>query len=192
MSATTLPELCESLDQAFTASAKGKGVIELIKNYVQNGAGDWKEYALFTDDFYARNLIQKNDLYEIMVICWKEGQVSPIHNHEGSGCWLGVLEGDIKETYYHTCNNCCKVGEMCCSNLREGSSSTLKNGRVGFISDGIALHVIEPTNSKCGVSLHLYSPPIKECNVYDHQHKKVVRKTLGFYSINKIPINQAG
>ena len=38
--------------------------------------------------------------YEALVLCWKSGQRSPIHNHLGSSCVVKVVEGRATETNY--------------------------------------------------------------------------------------------
>lgn len=42
------------------------------------------QYCFFNEVRYARNLVERNQYFELIVICWKAGQQSPIHNHEGS------------------------------------------------------------------------------------------------------------
>ena len=39
------------------------------------------KYFHWSHDFYTRNLIYKDDRFEMMAICWEKGQVSRIHNH---------------------------------------------------------------------------------------------------------------
>src|SRR4051812_26864470 len=53
-------------------------------------------YMFFSKECYTRNLIYKNDLYEIMAICWEVGQCSRIHNHHEQKCWMSVPVGKLK------------------------------------------------------------------------------------------------
>ena len=43
-------------------------------------------YVQFTENHYARNLIYKNSHFECLLLCWKPGQRSPIHDHASSIC----------------------------------------------------------------------------------------------------------
>ncbi len=54
------------------------------------------EYAHFKDQKYCRNLVHKENDFEIIVVCWKAGQVAPIHGHEGEKCWARVQDGNLQ------------------------------------------------------------------------------------------------
>ena len=45
---------------------------------------DWSKYAFFSGEHYVRNLVETNDDFELLVICWGPGQISRIHNHDNS------------------------------------------------------------------------------------------------------------
>jgi hypothetical protein len=42
---------------------------------------DWKDYVHFNEIKYARNLVNKSENCELIVLCWMGNQASPIHNH---------------------------------------------------------------------------------------------------------------
>src|SRR5262249_27648499 len=54
----------------------------------------------FTDGRYARNLVRSGKYYHLWVLCWKNGQRSPIHDHLGSSCAVKVLRGTATETIF--------------------------------------------------------------------------------------------
>merc|ERR1712183_1222324 len=141
-----LQRFCDDLRKHFDQFGNGAEGAERVKSLMSeyiHTHEDWKDYALYHPAFYARNLVEANEHFELIVICWKDGQKSPIHNHAGSSCWMGCLEGKIEETYYHV----------------------------------------------NGVSLHLYSPPIKSCLIYIPALGKTARKTVGYYTIDKVRCN---
>ena len=35
------------------------------------------------------------------MVCWSEGHVSAIHDHQSSNCFVKVLDGQVTETMYH-------------------------------------------------------------------------------------------
>src|SRR5512136_865553 len=57
-------------------------------------------YAHFSPHHYTRNLVFKNELFELLVVCWGRGQGSPIHNHSGQLCWLSLQQGWLCITSY--------------------------------------------------------------------------------------------
>jgi len=53
-------------------------------------------YFHWNADFYTRNLIYKDDRFEMMAICWEKGQVSRVHDHADQKCWMTVPIGKLK------------------------------------------------------------------------------------------------
>src|SRR5262249_239370 len=47
-----------------------------------------------------RNLVYRDPLFEVMVICWRPGQGTPIHTHNGQLGWMLVERGGIEVTNY--------------------------------------------------------------------------------------------
>lgn len=74
-------QLFKQLDEDLRRDSTGPNIPRLIQEYTSKYE-DWKEYVHFNDIKYARNLVYANDMLEMIIICWKSGQASPIHNHE--------------------------------------------------------------------------------------------------------------
>ena len=90
-----IERLQQELHEELERDPRGRQVARLLSRYAA-GSEDWRRFALFSPEAYARNLVCSNELYAIMVVCWGEAQVSPIHNHAGQQCWMAVLEGDVE------------------------------------------------------------------------------------------------
>jgi predicted metal-dependent enzyme (double-stranded beta helix superfamily) len=58
--------------------------------------GSIQKYLHWSQDFYTRNLIYKDDRFEMMAVCWEKGQASRIHNHSEQRCWMTVPWGRLK------------------------------------------------------------------------------------------------
>ena len=54
-----------------------------------------QKYIHWSPKFYTRNLIYKDDRFEMMAICWDKGQVSRVHNHWDQRCWMMVPVGKL-------------------------------------------------------------------------------------------------
>ena len=52
---------------------------------------DVAEFIRFDDAQYQRNLVSEARWYHLLVLCWRSGQRSPIHNHAGSTCGMRIL-----------------------------------------------------------------------------------------------------
>src|SRR5262245_2241975 len=61
---------------------------------------DIAAYVRFGHDCYRRNKVHAGQGYEVLVLCWRSGQRSPIHDHRGSACALFVVEGAATETVF--------------------------------------------------------------------------------------------
>jgi cysteine dioxygenase len=172
-----LDRLVRALDAEFEREPRGSRVIELLGEYARR-EDDWREYALCSPASYTRNLIERLERFELMVLCWGSGQESPIHNHEGQDCWMAVLEGAMEELRYPWPD----PGRR--GPLLPRGSMTFLAGQVGFIRDEIGLHLIRPAGvGTSGVTLHLYAAPYDECNCYSPETGAVTRRKLSHHSI---------
>eukprot|EP01111_Echinosteliopsis_oligospora_P018238 TRINITY_DN823_c0_g1_i1.p1 TRINITY_DN823_c0_g1~~TRINITY_DN823_c0_g1_i1.p1 ORF type:complete len:227 (+),score=47.40 TRINITY_DN823_c0_g1_i1:243-923(+) len=170
-------KLVEDLNEAFNTHSDGEEIRKLLQSYVSKN-NDWNEYAHYCPLKYSRNLVARTPLYELMVICWSEGQVSPIHNHEGQRCWMAVAEGNLEETQFIFKDTKTIYGS---GELEKTETTALLQGTVGYITDEIGLHIIRPT-TKNAISIHLYSYPIAECNIYCPSTGTVTRRKMGFFT----------
>lgn len=60
----------------------------------------WRSRAAWREDKYARHSIHRTELFDVILLCWKPGQVSPVHNHQGNSGWVRVLRGRMEETHF--------------------------------------------------------------------------------------------
>jgi len=111
---------------------------------------------------YTRNLICINDEYAVMALVWNAGATSPIHAHEGSGCWVKVVKGELEETRY-------EVKEGYAGLLRK--TRTFRQGEdagCSYVDDEVGVHCMRngKVDEVC-VSVHLYSPPFAKCDLFE-------------------------
>ncbi len=119
---------------------------------------DIRDYVRFSPDRYQRNLLHTGPTYQALVLCWRNRQRSPIHDHRGSACGVRVLEGIGTETVFARSDN---------GLTYPTHSSQIKPGMVlgSFDSD---IHQV--SNLQAGdadlVTLHIYSPPLLVMGTY--------------------------
>ncbi|ORY00569.1 cysteine dioxygenase type I, partial [Basidiobolus meristosporus CBS 931.73] len=167
-----------------------KRVMQIMSNY-QSNASDWQRYALFDKYKYTRNLVDDgNGQFNLLVLCWGEGQQSPIHDHAGSHCVMKILDGELTESQYHWPENFDESKLHGDSHNSKPMSllqkSVYERDEVTYISDKIGLHrVSNDSPVKKAISLHLYTPPIKSCNTFC-EDTSVARKSGNcvFHSIH--------
>lgn len=114
---------------------------------------DVRDFVVFADDHYRRNLVCMGRWYEILVICWRSGQRSPIHNHAKSTCGLKVLAGACTETIFD---------RAACGQVVARRSTELPAGYVTASQDGDTHQVsnLQAAGDNL-VTLHIYSPPLR-------------------------------
>ena len=110
----------------------------------------------YTDDGYQRNVVKKTEHYELVLICWKPGQKTPIHDHRGSDCAFLILEGISTESIYKNDEN----------GLIKKEVRKYAPGQV-CAADEPDIHKISNDEDINLVNLHLYAPPLKEFNIYE-------------------------
>ncbi len=119
---------------------------------------DVAEFIRFSERGYMRNLVRAGPWYNVLVLCWKNGQRSPIHDHAGSSCGVRVLRGTATETLFEFAPN----GHVWATGSREHRPGSV----VG--SQDTDLHQI--SNLQAGnadlVTLHVYSPPLLWMGTY--------------------------
>src|SRR5262245_57099840 len=59
-----------------------------------------RPFVHFSDERYLRNLLYAGPSYQALVLCWRSGQRSPIHDHRGSSCAVKIISGVATETLF--------------------------------------------------------------------------------------------
>jgi cysteine dioxygenase len=119
---------------------------------------DVQPYIRFGERSYQRNLVRAGERYHAWVLCWRNGQRSPIHDHRGSNCVVRVLRGVLTETKFEFAPN---------GHVKACFSHDLEPGSLLASSD-TDLHQV--SNLQPGtadlVTLHVYSPPLLTMGTY--------------------------
>ena len=126
---------------------------------------------------YTRNCIVENEKFELILLCWEEGQKTPIHDHGGEECWVKVIQGEFRETIY-------KVDEA--GELKTVKSTVSKTCDFSYMIDFMGCHRLENLTRGRGMSLHLYAKPIRNCKMFDENSRKFVSKNLVYNTISEM------
>jgi len=121
-------------------------------------ADDLQDHVLFSDAGYTHNSVRSGPWYHAWVLCWKNGQRSPIHDHKGSSCGVRVLRGTLTQTLFEFAAN----GHV----KAVGSFDSEPGSVIG--SHDMDLHQVsnlQPGDADL-VTLHVYSPPLVRMGTY--------------------------
>ena len=120
------------------------------------------DYVQFHSNHYRRNLMFENEHVQLLCLCWKSGQRSPIHDHAQSICGVKVITGIASETIY----------EMTPSGyIKPISTEDFGKGVIG--SEDSDTHQVSnlQEQSQDLVTLHCYSPPLKKMKTFSIDSK---------------------
>ena len=128
-----------------------------------------RPYLGFKAGTYARHRVLRNEFAELLVLCWRPGQRTPIHDHNGSHGAVRVCEGVMWETMF-ALNEEHKL--YYCSSREWGALQVTG-------ADVPDIHQLgnPEVSGQNLVTLHLYAPPLGVLNTY-----KVGSAEVGHYT----------
>jgi len=109
----------------------------------------------FSPQRYMRHPILLWDDWEVMLIAWQSGQVTPIHDHRGVLGGMAMLSGSLHEERFETPENRPALYD----------SRTRPEGDLCDIGPTV-LHRLAPRTARA-VSLHIYRPPLRTMGIWD-------------------------
>jgi len=154
--AQTLDALCDYLERLNGRAPLEELAAELGRTDVE--ANHVAEFIRFADRGYTRNLMRAGPWYNVLVLCWKNGQRSPIHDHAGSSCAVKILRGTATETVFDYAPN----GHIWATGSRQHRPGTVIGSQD---SDLHQISNLQPGNADL-VTLHIYSPPLMWMGTY--------------------------
>ncbi len=123
----------------------------------------------FKTGTYARHRVFRNEFAELLVLCWRPGQKTPIHDHNGSFGAVRVLRGIMWETMFGFDD----ARKLCYRSAREWQAGFVTGADVPDIHQ---LGNPEVTGQNL-VTIHIYAPPLGVLNTY-----KVGSSEIGHYT----------
>ncbi len=124
-----------------------------------------QQYLFFSRKTYTRNLVFKNQLFELLALCWEIGQASRIHNHRDQQCWMVVPMGKLKNQNYIVLDRD-PVKKTC--RLVPSKSFLIDPANPLEVDPAEPVHQVMNLRDygERAVSLHIYSNPFSTCEVY--------------------------
>jgi cysteine dioxygenase len=154
---------------------------------------DLERFKLWLPDRHTRNKIFRNEMMELMLICWPVGAVTPLHTHNGQLGWMNMIEGKLLVENFRKidCNrpeNQQVVGMDCLAGATRiemkqlGTEVCVPGGPLNTVDKTQTIHRIKnlPEWDEPAVSLHVYSRPIDSCVVFDLEGQQCFRRDLKY------------
>jgi cysteine dioxygenase len=160
-----LEDLIEQLDQA-----EKKDVPAILKG-LRLPKKDFEQFASWCEEGYTRNCVHRTETYELILLCWSKGCVTPIHDHGGQECWVYQVEGNLTEKRFEKNEN---------DELIETESLTLEAGDLTYMEDRMGYHQLCNQSETLGYTLHLYASPIDACDVFNEETNVFETKEMSY------------
>ncbi len=114
-------------------------------------------YIRFTEKRYARNLVYRSPDFECLVLCWRPGQRSPIHDHGASICAVYTMEGTLSADNYK---------KTPAGHVRADYAEDFKPGSILSIQTTEIHQVSNLSDGSDLISLHFYLGPLENGYLY--------------------------
>lgn len=153
LSLTTLLDEMEDCQRAIAIN----GLVERLEQ-LDIDLEDVGPWVCFGESTYRRNLLRATPGFHALILCWRSGQRSPIHDHRGSACGVRILQGVATETIFDR-NDAGFVYPV--------RTRTLRQGQVcgSFDADIHQMSNLQP-NGQDLITLHIYTPPLLNMRMY--------------------------
>jgi quercetin dioxygenase-like cupin family protein len=125
---------------------------------VEVSQAEIEPYLKFRDRTYVRTRVIINEHVEMLVLCWRAGHYTSIHDHNGSYSSIRVLSGEMNETLYDYDGErgLCQTGTRDWTPGHVATADIPDIHRIGNRED--SAHDL--------ITLHCYSPPFETINTY--------------------------
>ncbi|NIR31345.1 MAG: cysteine dioxygenase [Gammaproteobacteria bacterium] len=143
------------------------------------GPDSLEPYVYFKRNAYTRNLIYKNELFELLALCWDAGKTSHIHNHCGQSCWMATPVGRLLVQNYRIVVGC-ETDSHC--ELEPSTSFWMDSSNPGMVDPEEPIHSVGAPPDARAVSLHIYSRPYDRCMVYSLEKTEAWEISLSYDS----------
>ncbi len=122
-------------------------------------------YLHFAPRRYTRNLIFRDEVFELIAVCWEPHSESPIHNHSGQLCWLSIQSGALRLENFNSLDGPGPGNDI--RLVPSGGIERAGEGCLDLQQGDNAIHRVSNPFDERAVSLHVYSRPFDDCLAYD-------------------------
>jgi len=142
--------------------------LDQIYGWLENAqisAEELQPYLGFKEGNYSRHRVCRNEFIEMLVLCWRPGQRTPIHDHNGSHGGVRIHRGMLWETTF-------TYDQV--KGLKYKTARELAPGAVTG-SDVPDIHQLgnPEVSGQDLVTIHIYAPPLGVLHTYKPGSAKI-------------------
>jgi predicted metal-dependent enzyme (double-stranded beta helix superfamily) len=141
--------------------------LDAMQRYAQRFAS-YRERLPMIPYAYTRTQLLRAPRYEVVVMRWSPGSISPIHDHGKSDCWVLMMEGALEVENFDRDED----GSSAVVDLRPAGKMSLGLGDVDHRGGPCELHRVRNATAATAYTLQLYSEPIHTYTVVDARSRQ--------------------
>ena len=153
------PKLASFID--YLLGLKARAPLDVLAKHLQGldiTAADLGAACVFGTNGYRRNIIAASEHFELLVLTWRSGHCTPIHDHRGVSCAFRVVQGEGTEIRFEVTPS----GLVC-----PVSAIKMPEGYVCAAADEDIHQVVNMQGAGLDVvTLHCYTPRITKMHTY--------------------------
>jgi cysteine dioxygenase len=119
----------------------------------------FERHLSFSDRTYQRKLLCRTPRFDMLILCWRPGQSSTIHDHADSLNVTRVYRGALTSRSFEISQ------KQSAARCYLQSEETLQAGAIATV-DRRKIHQLANTSDENLVTLHIYARPLKTMRVY--------------------------
>ena len=120
-------------------------------------------YLTWAPGRYTRNLVARDEAFELIAICWEADARSAIHDHADSDCAFVLQRGAITCENFRIAWPDAPAGRC---ELKATTTRTLREGEIDMRSGHLSVHRVGAAGGRA-ITLHVYAKPIETCLNFD-------------------------
>lgn len=128
------------------------------------------KYICFSDTGYKRNIVHVSGKCEITILCFKEGQATPIHDHGSSIGVTLIRKGIMTEELFDK-----QQGGIIMPSFTRG----FRAGEMSYVNR-TTIHRVSNDKDEGLVAINIYFPPLTLMNIYNTKNNKVEKWTADY------------
>lgn len=121
---------------------------------------DLEPYFRWNARHYTRTCINRNEDFELLVVCYEPGQRTSIHDYDSQTAWIHPVLGEVVEERFEA---------FPAGGLRLLEEKHLHPGTDDSLTNGSSIHRFINPGPGRAVTLNLYARPMSKWRVYDER-----------------------
>ena len=134
-----------------------------------------EQHVRFADPSYCRSLLCRTPRFDMLVLGWRRGQLSTIHDHIGSLNCTKVISGTLQQRIFRAVD-AGKTGKVAVKMIED---ERVEAGALTRLDEG-GIHQMGNLDPQSLVTLHVYAAPLSEITVYEPETMRSFKKRLRY------------